>query len=68
MGYNRTRKGYKMKAIIEMELEVDGEWQPGDKDLLIEAMFKNPHYGVWELDDERIAVLANSMTVEIVED
>ena len=56
-----------MKAILEIELEIDGEWEPGDMDRLRQMIFENPHHGIWEIDEDRLAVLANSMSVEIKE-
>ena len=56
-----------MKAIIEIELEIDGEWLDSDKDRLSEMILENPHYGAWEVDEDRLAVLANSMTCELME-
>uniref|UniRef100_A0A6M3LUM6 Uncharacterized protein n=1 Tax=viral metagenome TaxID=1070528 RepID=A0A6M3LUM6_9ZZZZ len=54
-----------MKAILEIELEIDGEWLSSDKDRLIEMIFNNPGNGVWEIDEDRLAVLANSMKIEL---
>lgn len=56
-----------MKAIIEIELEIDGEWRPEDKDRLCELITANPHYGSWTVDEDRLNVLGNSTTVAIEE-
>jgi anti-anti-sigma regulatory factor len=58
-------KGEKMKAIIEIELEIDGEWAPGDKETLEMLISENPSDGVWIIDEDRLAVLSRSMTVRI---
>jgi hypothetical protein len=54
-----------VKAIIEIELDIDGEWKPGDKDRLIDMIFENPGHRTWEIDEDRLDVIAKSMTVEI---
>jgi hypothetical protein len=56
-----------MKAILEIDLEIDGEWKPEDKDRLIEMIFKNPGNAVWEIDEDRLAVFANSIMIELKE-
>ena len=57
-----------MKAIIEIELEIDGEWKPEDKEELIDLILSAPHQGVWEVDEGRLAIIAKSMSAEIVEE
>ena len=57
-----------MKAIIEIELEIDGEWSADDKDRLIDMIYDTPGGRVWEIDEDRLAVLAKSTSVEIMED
>ena len=56
-----------MKALIEIELEIDGEWVPADRQLLEQAILDNPHYGAWEIDEGRLNIMANSMSIEILE-
>lgn len=55
-----------MKAIIEIELEIDGEWQESDKDKLIEMIMENPHFGGWTVDEERLNVMAQSLSCDII--
>ncbi len=54
-----------MKAIIEIELEIDGEWRPADKDRLLDLIMSNPQYLVWTVEEDRLNVFGISMTVEI---
>ena len=56
-----------MKALIEIDLEIDGEWRPEDKDRLIEMILANPHHGGWTVDEDRLVVFNGSVTVEITE-
>jgi hypothetical protein len=56
-----------MKAVIEIDLEIDGDWRDSDKKTLLQMISKNPHHGIWEIDEDRCVVLAQSMTVEITE-
>lgn len=56
-----------MKAIIEIELEIDGEWATGDKETLEMLISENPSDGVWVVEEDRLAVLSRSMTVEILD-
>ncbi len=55
-----------MKAIIEIDLEIDGEWESSDKQRLIEMIAKYPGNSVWEIDEDRLAVLARRIMVKIM--
>jgi hypothetical protein len=54
-----------MKAIIEIELEIDGEWKNSDKQRLIEMILESPGNGIWEIDEDRLVVLAKAMMIRI---
>ena len=57
----------RMKAILEIELEVDGEWRPGDTDRLLDLILEHPENGGWTVEEDRLVVLANEKTIEIKE-
>jgi hypothetical protein len=56
-----------MKAIIEIELEIDGEWRESDKDKLADMIMTCPHHGGWMVDEDRLNVFSNSVSIEIME-
>jgi hypothetical protein len=57
-----------MKARIEIELTVDGEYRhKTDEDALCEAICNSIPGGVFIIDDERLAVLVQSITIEVEE-
>lgn len=56
-----------MKAIIEIELEIDGEWTPGDRESLEGLISENPTDGVWIIDEDRLVVLSRSIMVKILD-
>lgn len=54
-----------MKAIIEIELEIDGMYKPNDDEILIDKIFENAGAGVWEIEEGRLLIYPRSMTCEI---
>jgi hypothetical protein len=54
-----------MKAIIEIELGIDGEWEAQDEETLVDMILENPHHGGWMVNEDRLYVVAESMTCEI---
>ena len=54
-----------MKAILEIELEIDGKWTKEDRELLIDKIMDDPGGRVWEIDEDRLLVFAKSMTCEV---
>lgn len=54
-----------MKAIIEIELEVDGEWRKSDKKILIENILAHPEYWAWTIEEDRLNIVAIGRIVEI---
>jgi len=54
-----------MKIILEIEAEIDGEWREGDEGLLENAVLENPHYGVWTIEEDRLNIINNFMSVEV---
>lgn len=54
-----------MKITIEIDAEIDGEWQAGDKELLENAVLANPHYGGWTIEEGRLNVMNDKMSIEI---
>ena len=57
-----------MKAILEIELEIDGEWLPGDDDRLMDLILMHPEYGGWTVEEDRLVVFATTKTIEIDEE
>ena len=57
-----------MKAILEIELEIDGTWEPGDDDQLMDMILDHPEYGGWTVDEDRLNVFATTKTIEIKEE
>jgi hypothetical protein len=55
-----------MKAIIEIELEIDGQWLKTDKDVLIDRIMDNASAGLWDIDEDRLIVIQRSMTCRLV--
>jgi hypothetical protein len=56
-----------MKAIIEIDLEIDGEWRIGDTDTVAEKIMDKPHHKLWVIDKDRLIVFANSRTIRLRE-
>lgn len=54
-----------MKAIIEIELEMDGQWKASDREGLIDAIQRDSPQ-MWVIDEDRLAVLAKWQRVKIV--
>jgi hypothetical protein len=55
-----------MKAIIEIELEMDGQWLPADRDKLIDMIMDNPGHGGWNIDEDRLVVFAKSISCRLL--
>ncbi len=41
-----------MKAVIEIELEMDGQYKAKYRDTIIDLIMANPGYGCWEVNDK----------------
>jgi len=57
-----------MRAILKINLEIDGEYRESDKDRIIDLILSNPGYAVWVIDADRLAIIAKSTSCEIVEE
>ena len=57
-----------MKAILEIELEIDGTWEWGDDDRLMDMILDHPEHGGWTVDEDRLNVFATTKTIEIKEE
>jgi hypothetical protein len=54
----------RVKAIIEIDLEIEGEWEGEDSGRLEELILENPHFGAWEIDD-RLVIFAKSWKISL---
>jgi len=59
-------EGGEMKAVVEIELEIDGEWKgKQDKVTLIDRILENAGAGAWEIEEDRLIIFPRSMTCRI---
>lgn len=56
-----------MKAIISIELEIDGKWEEDDKEKLQLMIMDNPGDRVWQIDEDRLNIVAVSLDCAVVE-
>lgn len=58
-----------MKAVITLDLEIDGEYLPEDRDALIEQI--DDHMSVccaFDIDSDRLVLFTRSWDIKVIED
>ena len=54
-----------MKVIIELELEIDGEYRESDKTLLLDKICENCA-NVLEIEEDRLIIFPNINSLELI--
>ena len=55
-----------MKVVIEIELEIDGEYLESDKDALLDRIYEDAGARAWEIEEDRLIVFPKSIGVELI--
>jgi hypothetical protein len=55
-----------MKAIIEIDLDIDGEWREEDRERLVGLIIENPGNRAWVIDTARLIIFAKSISCEVI--
>jgi len=58
--------GKEMKVVIEIELEIDGEYLESDKDALLDRIYEDAGARAWEIEEDRLIVFPKSISVELI--
>jgi hypothetical protein len=61
---SKTQGSDTMKAILEIELEMDGEYQKTDDQSIVDAILLSLD-NLWIIEDERLIVITKSATCRL---